>query len=101
MKKSIILLAMGIAMMFTTSCRWIHETFYSIEGCVEWYCEEIYEAAADNDKKAFIERCDQLENWLDGLSKSDNRKAQDALDDWCDRHERMCDFVDAYGESLF
>lgn len=98
MKKSIILLVVGIAMMLTTSCRWIHETFYSVEGCAEWYAEELYEAAADSDKKDFIERYDQFYNWLDGLSRNDQERAFDALEKWSKKHRVKSDCIDDYAD---
>ena len=96
MKKLIISLTLGIAMMSITSCRWIHETFYSVEGCAEWYCEEMYEAVADNDVAEFIEIVDNLENWLDGLNDADRERANNTANKWAKEHETKADFVDAW-----
>jgi hypothetical protein len=88
MKKLIITLTVGLSfLMCTTSCRWIHETFYSVEGCAEWYAEELYDAAADEDKKEFIERYEQMEEWIDGLSAKDEKRAYRALEEWSDDHK--------------
>lgn len=88
MKKLIISLTVGMSLlMFTTSCRWIHETFYSVEGCAEWYAEELYDAAADEDKKEFIERYEQMHKWIDGLSRKDEKRAFRALEEWSDDHK--------------
>jgi hypothetical protein len=82
MKKLIITLTLGIAMMSITSCRWIHETFYSVEGCAEWYLEELYDAAADNDVSDFRERWDQMQEWENDLSASDLEKSYNAGVKW-------------------
>ena len=83
MKKLIISLTVALSMlMMVSSCRWIHETFYSVEGCAEWYAEEIYDAAVDDDKDDFIERSQQLEDWMEGLSQKDFKRAEDALNKW-------------------
>ena len=74
MRKLFITLALGVAMMSITSCRWIHETLYSVEGCTEWYLNEFYEAAADDDVKTFLERWDQLQQWKKTLSETDVKK---------------------------
>lgn len=100
MKKSIILLVVGIAMMFTTSCRWIHETFYSVEGCAEWYCEELYDAAADEDKKKFVERREDLDDWVDGLDKSELRKARKAVERWAEDNKKKATIMYGYAIEL-
>ena len=94
MKKLIITLTLGIAMMSITSCRWIHETFYSVEGCAEWYLEELYDAAADNDVKEFIERWDQLQQWMNGLSEADQKRADKAYDKWSDENEGKDNYIE-------
>lgn len=100
MKKLIITLTLGIAMMSVTSCRWIHETFYSIEGCAEWYCESLYEAAADDNVKEFIELADHYEQWLDNLNQLDEDLAEMAIENWLDKNERKGEFVDNYARTL-
>lgn len=98
MKKLIISLTLGIAMMSITSCRWIHETFYSVEGCAEWYCEELYDAAADNDVNGFIERWDQLQQWMEGLSKADQKRANEAYHKWSDKNEAKDHYIENWIE---
>ncbi len=102
MKKLIITLTVGVSMLIlVSSCRWIHETFYSVEGCAEWYAEELYDAAADKDKKEFIERYEQMQEWIDGLSAKDEERAFRALNEWSDDHEAkarcISDFVESHG----
>lgn len=100
MKKTFIILSLTIAMMSITSCRWIHEKFYSIEGCTEWYCESLYDAAADDNVKKFIELTDQFEQWLNDLSPKDEKLAEIAIDNWLDEHERKGEFVEDYAWEL-
>jgi hypothetical protein len=87
MRKLFITLALGVAMRSITSCRWIHETLYSVEGCTEWYLNEFYEAAADDDVKTFLERWDQLQQWKKTLSETDVKKANEAYYNWSDQNE--------------
>lgn len=101
MKKYLLILTLGLSMMFVTSCRWIHETFYSVEDCAEWYCEELYDAAIDEDKEDFCDRADQLEVWLKDLSESEQEKAIEAIEKWGDRHERKAEIIDSYAEEIF
>jgi hypothetical protein len=100
MKKLIITLTVGLSfLMFTTSCRWIHETFYSVEGCAEWYAEELYDAAADEDKKEFIERFEQMDDWRDDLSSKDKKRAYRALEEWADDHKAKARCISDFAES--
>ena len=85
-------------MMLTSSCRWIHETFYSVEGCAEWYAEELYDAAVDNDKEDFIERYDQFRNWIEGLDEKDQNRAIKAISKWQDKHEAKNNCIDRFVE---
>lgn len=101
MKKYFIILCLGISMMFVTSCRWIHESFYSVEACAEWYCEELYEAAADEDKKKFIERYDQMMQWMDDLSRSKTEKAEEAVEEWTEKNELKENCIDRYYERIY
>ena len=97
MKKFIIYLTVGFSlMMLTSSCRWIHETFYSVEGCAEWYAEELYDAAIDNDIEDFIERYDQMHNWIEGLDKKDQKRAKIALEEWSDKHEIKDRYIEKF-----
>jgi hypothetical protein len=84
--------------MSITSCRWIHETFYSVEGCTEWYLEELYEAAADDDVQDFIERWDQFQQWSEDLNRRDQEKVEEAADKWADNNEAKFHFVDNWIE---
>lgn len=82
MKKLLIILAFGAIMMSTSSCRFIHETFYSVEGCTEWYCEEILDAYADGDLERAQEREQQMNEWCAGLDYEDQLKAWATAGQW-------------------
>ena len=92
-------------MMLTSSCRWIHETFYSVEGCAEWYLEELYDAASDNDLSDFRERAKQLRDWEEDLSKSDLRRSNKAGENWGKENPRKArvifEFAYKHGVSLY
>jgi hypothetical protein len=93
MKKLFILLAICAAMTCTTSCRWIHETFYSVEGCEEWYLDEIYDAALEGDEEKVSERQKQLEEWYNDLDASDKRKADKAALQWLESHPLAANMI--------
>ena len=86
MKKLFIIMALSVTLLCTPSCRWIHETFYPTEDCAEWYLDEIYDAALDGDEKKASERYDQMMDWYNDLSSSDQRKADKAALKWMDKH---------------
>ena len=93
MKKLILTLTLGIGMMSITSCRWIHETFYSVEGCTEWYYEEIYEASAQNDTRKVIKRIEQCEEWCKNMTFEDRCKAGTAADIWEEANPRKAKII--------
>ena len=76
--KKFLLVLIASASLLMVSCHWIHETFTSVESCTEWYLDELYEAAADNDVSDFRERADQCNKWQRDLSTKDLQRVQDA-----------------------
>ena len=106
MKKLIISLTVGVSMLIlVSSCRWIHETFYSVEGCAEWYLEELYDAASDNDVSDFRERYNQMREWEDELSVSDKKRSFKAGEKWGRNNPRktavIYDFAYKHGIGLY
>ena len=101
MKKLIVSLAVGLTLLVSvSSCRWIHETFYSVEGCAEWYAEELYDAAVDEDKADFIERMDQFNKWLEDLSDKDKEKAVKAIEKWQKNNRNKDRIIDKYNDKV-
>lgn len=101
MKKLIISLTVALSMlMMVSSCRWIHETFYSVEGCAEWYAEELYDAAEDRDREDFIERMEQFEDWMEDLNKKDQKRALKALRKWAEKNEHKDDVISDYADEV-
>lgn len=60
--------------------------FYSVEGCTEWYLDEIYESAKDGELGDASERYDQMAEWYNDLDASDKAKADRAADKWLENH---------------
>lgn len=86
MKKLLIILAFGAMIMCTSSCRFIYENVFSVEACEKWYLDEIYDAALDGDLLKVAERQEQLEEWYDNLSSTDQHKADVSAIEWLDEH---------------
>lgn len=82
MKKLVIIMALGAAMLCTSSCRWIHETFYSVEGCTEWYCEKIIDAYMDGDIDKAEELTEHMEEWMKDLDAGEQIEAALAAAAW-------------------
>lgn len=79
MKRLLLILVVCAAL---TSCRWIHETFYPVDSCAEWYAEKLYKAAANDDVDEFIEVGLDYEKWYKSLDNADKKKAQHAVEKW-------------------
>ena len=100
MKKLLLLLAVCVTL---TSCKWIHETFYSVEDCAEWYAEEMYDAIVDDDVDRFIEVINDWEKWRSSLSFDDMKKAVEAGDEWLEENgdvKKRDEFIKKHKEEL-
>ena len=91
-------MALGATLLCTSSCRWIHETFYSVEACTEWYCDQIYDAYADGDFEKATEREQQMDEWVSGLDSGDQLKATAAAMKWLENNPLVNAAMDAYDE---
>lgn len=83
MKKLLLLLAVCVTL---TSCKWIHETFYSVEDCAEWYAEQMHDAILDDDVDEFIEVYNDWTKWYKSLGDADMKKAVKAGDEWLEKN---------------
>ena len=79
MKKILVILA---ACAFMVSCQWWHETFSSPEDCAVWYCEQIAAAGEEGDEEKVEALEEAAEEWMEGLDKEDQEKAQAAAMKW-------------------
>ena len=84
MKKLLIIAA---ACTLMVSCKWWHETFSSPEKCAQWYCEEMLDALKDGDEARLDKLERDSENWYDGLSESDQEKAEMAMEAFYKKHK--------------
>ena len=100
MKRLITIATVVLSLSMFTSCRWIHETFYSINECTEWYLEELYKAAKDDDEDKFEERSEQFEDWVDELKKSERKKVKKAIDRWGEKHERRMETINKFEREM-
>jgi hypothetical protein len=82
MKKVFIFLAFSAVIMCTSSCRFIHETFYSPEECAEWYLEQIDEASMSGDMAKAAELTTERMEWYAGLSIEEQMEADRAASSW-------------------
>lgn len=96
--KKLLLIAALCTML--TSCRIIVENFYSVEDCVEWYCEKMYDAAVDGDKKEFIELLQAFNTWEESLNDADWEIADEAFYDWDEENSVKSEVIDNYIDEL-
>lgn len=96
--KKLLLIAALCTML--TSCRIIVENFYSVEDCVEWYCEKMYDAAVDGDKKEFIELLQAFNAWEKSLNDADWEIADEAFYDWDEENSVKSEVIDNYIDEL-
>lgn len=96
MKRLFLILALGAALMCTTSCSWVHETFYPVDKCAIWYLNQILKASERGDMVKAAERYEQMEEWYDQLNYVDQIKADIAAESWSDIHD-----LDSYDFSDF
>lgn len=100
MKKWLLLVAVCLTL---TSCKWIHETFYSVEGCAEWYASEIWDAVEDDDVDAFIEAGNDYEAWYKSLGSADQKTAEKAAEAWSKKNaneEKFFEFIEKHAEEI-
>ena len=100
MKKWLLILAIAVTF---TACKWIHETFYPVDSCAEWYAEEIWDAVTDNDVDEFVEDFNDCMSWMESLDKADRKKAENAFEKWMEKHaseERLRSFMRSHASEL-
>lgn len=97
MKRTLVIIALGAIL---TSCQWIAQNVYSVEDCVEWYCDELYEAAVDGDKKEFIELLQAFNTWEESLNDADWEIADEAFYDWDEDNSVKSEVIDNYIDEL-
>lgn len=101
MKRFILMTAACLTLMFaTSSCRWVYETFMSVEDCTEWYLDKIYEAAMDGDEAKCEEYTQYMSEWMEGLDGSELIEAARAAGEWLEDNPHAEGFMD-YFEDLY
>ena len=80
MKRLLILLAIGL---MSISCK-------SVEDKTIDYCEEIYEAAIDNDIDEFRECCEDFYEWYKDLSYRDQEEVDWVVEKWDEKNFDKC-----------
>lgn len=98
MKKLLIIMALGAAMLCTSSCRWIHETFYSVEDCTEWYCEKIIDAYMDGDIDKAEELTEHMEEWIEDLDAGEQMEAALAAASWLEKNPLTGAALEMFGD---
>lgn len=97
MKRVLFILALGVLL---TSCKFIAENFYSVEDCVEWYCDKMYDAAADRDSEAFASLSHDFLSWRALLEESDKIEADEAYLEWGEDNEVKAGIINDYAYAL-
>ena len=97
MKKLLIILA---ACFVLTSCQWIAENIYTTEDCIEWYADEIYDAAQDDDRERVIELYTDMFAYIAKLDKAEQIKAMEAANRWDTSNPYKSEFVEEYVDDL-
>lgn len=100
MKRLLLILVVCAAL---TSCRWIHETFYPVDSCAEWYSEKLYDAVLNDDVDEFIEVYNNYTKWVESLDPSDRNKADRASDKWAEKNvdqNKLIDFAQRHYEEV-
>ena len=99
MKRFLLIISACAALMFaTSSCRFIHETFYSVEGCTEWYLDEIYQAGKDVDFAKITELSQQYGEWFSKLSTEDQVRAGEASYKWIQNNPIAAAALESLGD---
>ena len=79
MKKYLILAALCSVL---ASCQWYYENVASVDDCLNWHCDNVYEAAKEGDFEDFREAYIDLMEWYTSLDDSDRFKAESAMRNW-------------------
>lgn len=96
--KKLLLIAALCTML--TSCRIIVENFYSVEDCVEWYCEKMYDAAADRDSEKFTSLTEAFLGWRAFLEDADKEKADEFYLAWGENNDAKAEVINDYAYAL-
>lgn len=94
MKKLLLLTTILSGLFLTASCRFINENFNSVEGCTEWYLNEIYDASLSLDLEKAGERTGQMIDWYSSLDYSDKARADVAAEHWLENNPLAQGFAD-------
>ncbi|MBQ8493916.1 MAG: hypothetical protein IJ464_06520 [Alistipes sp.] len=78
----------------------IVENLYSVEDCVEWYCDKLYDAAEDGDKEEFTSLTEDFLSWRALLEKSEKILADETLIEWYDDNSVKAEVIGDFGNEL-
>jgi hypothetical protein len=80
------------------SCQFYYENIASTQECVEWYCEQFYDDARDNDVEEMREDLLDFQEWISSLDEREKDFALRYFEEWGDTNDFKADFIEDFYE---